>query len=383
MALGQVMGAAEPYLDAKEDELKHAKNHMDTMNEQINSLINQLDESKKQIKDKEVQVQKIKRCRLCLCENMTPRSRDDTVKKAKTKSAILKRAAQVGHSETKEEEHEMSKRSEAHETSRRSEAHEVPRGSEVHETSKKTIINEIPVDQQTFKEETVGISSDNPQVGEFKEDSGSALPYSLHANNIVEGMPDVSDIRQEEARFLSDKVCADASTQTSERVSHTDHLVRCESAPARLQSTVGDSPSLTVSKVPKQSGIKIQVPIEQSKAAEEEADFLKLLGPPAPGSIPIPGTIIGAAIDRLQNFETLALDTLGLLEKLPKLEGSLALSLQSLTDNYCRLTGYVLKQPEKDNRDLETGLENEADGQQENDTDVDKGKKKGQTKSGK
>ncbi|MCO5551623.1 hypothetical protein L7F22_005128 [Adiantum nelumboides] len=361
----QVMTAAEPYFDAKEDELKHTKNHMDTMNEQINSLLNQLEESNKQLKEKEAQVQKVKRCRLCLCENVTPRSRDDIVKKAKTKASLLKRTSQAAHSEGKKEE-------EALDTSKRSEMHEISR--------KPTVINENPVIQESIEEESVRISSSAPHVDESKEGLTKALPYSLQESCTEDLMPDAPDVKQVGTRNVGH---VDATTQTLEKMSKFQ-IVRSESAPARLESNFGDAPSLTGYKVQAEVSSKVRVPGEQVKVAEEEADFLKLLGPPAPGSIPIPGTIIGAAIDRLQNFESLALQTLSLLEKLPKVvEGNLATTIQSLTETYCKLTGYVLKQPEKEIRETDLALESEGDGLQENEADSEKGKKKGQGKTGK
>ncbi|MCO5586777.1 hypothetical protein L7F22_040719 [Adiantum nelumboides] len=358
------MMAAEPYFDAKEDELKHTKNHIDTMNEQINSVLNQLEESNKQLKEKETQVQKIKRCRLCLCENVTPRSRDDIVKKAKTKASLLKCTSQAAHYEGKKEE-------EALDTSIRSEMHEISR--------KPTVINENPVIQESIEEESVRISSSAPHVDESKAGLTKALPYSLQESFTEDLMPDAPDVKHVGARMVGH---VDASMQTLEKRSKFQ-MVRSESAPARLESNVGGAPSLTSYKVQAEVSSKVRVPGEQVKVAEEEADFLKLLGPPAPGSIPIPGTIIGAAIDRLQNFEGLALQTLSLLEKLPKVEGNLATTIQSLTENYCKLTGYVLKQPEKESRETDLALESEGDGLQENEADSEKGKKKGQGKTGK
>ncbi|KAH7288034.1 hypothetical protein KP509_31G008600 [Ceratopteris richardii] len=379
----QVMAAVEPYIDAKEDELKRAEYHMDNMNEQINNLLRELDQCNRQFKEKEIQLQKIKRCRLCLCENVTPRSREDIVKKAKAKASLLKRSSQGAHPQL-QPSHSPSQATYP-EVRKEEESVEVSKRAEAHETSKRVITgNKASFIQEADKEDrlqtatTVGKNSPVPH--DDSDGDPSSPPQLVEDNSSEPPIPDrPSYATQEEMGAAFDIIRVENATQTSEKQSH-NHLLRCASAPGRLQHDAGESPSLTGHKETETS-VKVYIPSKQAKAAEEEANFLKLLGPPAAGSIPIPGTIIGAAIDRLQNFENLAIETICLLEKLPKIEGNLAATVQSLTENYCKLTGYVLKQPERDGKGPESAVEGERDIQQENEPDSEKGKKKGKGKS--
>jgi hypothetical protein len=185
------------------------------------------------------------------------------------------------------------------------------------------------------------------------------------------------DTRREMYRLYSERSLVDACTQTCEKTLK-GHIQRSESAPALLKSSIADikpSGELVGDNIEGRKSAMRSLDLDEHPKTTEEDSFLKLLGPPGPGSMPIPGTIIGAAIDRLQNFEDLALETLDILEKIPNIEGISA--LQNLRDSYCKLTGHVVKQPEKER---ECSFQSEIDVQQDNELDSDKGKKKGPTK---
>ena len=362
------MWSVEPFLNAKEEELVLAKNYMDTMREEINQLVNQLDESKKQVKEKDMQIHKMKRCRLCLCENMTPRSREDTVKRIKRKAAMHRRVSQIAHVEAKEAEmHRHASQP----------AHVEAKVEDVNEISQRSVLSNDPQNSQLSIGDNITTNiSEDPHTDDVKDDSAHDLPSS-HDGSIQEVTSNVFDPSQETHRLYSERLLADACTQTCEKTLK-GHMRRSESAPILLKSSIADIKSS--GRLPKDNTderrlITKDLALDEHPKATEEDSFLKLLGPPGPGSMPIPGTIIGAAIDRLQNFEDLALETLGILEKIPNIEGISV--LQNLRESYCKLTGHAVKQPEKE-RDC--SLQSEVDSQQENELDSDKSKKKGQTK---
>ncbi|EFJ13922.1 hypothetical protein SELMODRAFT_424073 [Selaginella moellendorffii] len=321
----QVLVRAEPKLNATEDEMKRlrddlegAKDHLSRMLSDHDFYRDQYDVIRAKLKDKDIEMRKIKRCRLCRTENMSPRSRNEYLVNLKKRSISFRYTHEPTEEELKQQEEELKKQLEL----KRQE-------------------------EERKKLEAGGATAEGAQT------EGAEAGKKAGADESTEQLTE-EELQQLEEGEKQQTAVPVSETNRRDDYTQTDPskgLRRCQSAPPNIfpPKKIVEAKEKGGEEVEKEVKAEAEGAGAEAEAggaapqAELSADDLKALAggwvdPEAAGKDKAEGPPI---VERLKEFETLAVDTIGLLDRLP-MEGALAEKIEVLLKKYCEMTGTVL-----------------------------------------
>ncbi|KAJ7553219.1 hypothetical protein O6H91_06G088600 [Diphasiastrum complanatum] len=290
----QVMVRAEPKLNATEDELRRVRNTLEVEREKLASIMSELKTSeaqcvlvKEQLKQKDLETLKFKRCHLCRAENMTPRSREMLIRRSKHRAFLYRESTAKLVIEDK--------------------------------------IDEVPsIMEKPPDENSSTLVSNQALENHSALDSGPA-PES---DNVL---------AQSSESFLSQ---VDAEVQTEDM--QPERLQRCRSAPPNLFPMI----KVCAGEEKINFDFAISSQLQPAEISDEEAKALENIATNEPALVQKQTPQGGL----LKSFENLAVDTIDLLQRIPVTEGALASSIRNLLKQYTSLTGLLVGKSQENER---------------------------------